>query len=114
MEASQDVKRLYELLDRPVKVVISFLTQPEIIIQPSILPYRVMLARMLQFNSIDDKAGYLEREQVVTARSVQNSPRADYTVTTNEDAILVEEEEPDYLNGDDMKLMNEDSLLNDL
>ena len=51
---------------------------------------------------------------MVTARSVQNSPRDDYTVTTNEDAILVEEEEPDYMNGDDMKLMNEDSLLNDL
>jgi len=58
-ESSDDVRKIYKVLDNPVKVVINFLSQPDIISQPSILPYKMMLARMLHVQSIDDKQGFL-------------------------------------------------------
>jgi len=84
--ASQDVKKLYHLLDAPVKVVINFLSQPEIITQPSILPYRIMLARMLQVKSVDDKERYLGREQAATVSSVPCSSKASSEL--NDDGLL--------------------------
>ena len=60
-ESCDDVKKLFRQLDEPVKVAVNFLSQPDILAQPSILPYRVMLARVLQVQSIDNKQAFLSQ-----------------------------------------------------
>ena len=50
-EHSQNLKKLFTQLDFSIQIAINFLSQPEIIDQPSLLGYRQMIVRMLQLKT---------------------------------------------------------------
>ena len=49
MEENDELKKLFRQMDTTIKSAINFLSQAEMLVQPTIIAYRQMLVKMLEF-----------------------------------------------------------------
>ena len=49
VEENNDIKKIFRQMDAPVKSAINFISQPDLLKQPTITAYKQMLVKMLEY-----------------------------------------------------------------